>query len=583
MQKAGYSSIPSTTAFEDDFNYNEQDDSDEGEEKINIPLTNLSVKIPVVGKSETSGSPISSLQTTTSAILFSGNSSSDGNTFLDSISQGRLIKLVGIPPEPALAGDENGNSAVDSEQDSPCLKDVRDVELPLRPPMIAMGFDEKGRPIVDVIDSMDEDPFTLDSFERMIRAHALKGKDFLIARVATVDPQDDKRFYYSYYSAHHINKVLFRTQPEEGLLHRMKAKNPLNNMVIMGDVHYYAIKAMSVNIALMTNKNSSPLSVISSNHAPDLEETGAAWKKEAEYAANILLTKINRFLQMTGIPGAAAHSRNHSSRKLRLIMRREGLIENTAEEQEETRALIYQDSSSNRGHYPFEVGENAFEGESLFESAGDTILAHVDKFKAFLKTMDSEPSDATDYCCEFEILKEKYQQEMKGKSLTKRKVRSSSFLNDFGRTNGVLTFEQWLKTFEVSPVSSNVNLSVSPPSCSSSSKKLKLRKQQKQQQQQHVEPNATKIKIDPSPVEFHSGKLFYIAEYLASDDDFLMKSCIRTIFKENALESDDAVLFTLPSSNSNSSDGAGGEIASGHGEQHPALRNFIYAVESENG
>ncbi|KAI9333724.1 hypothetical protein BDR26DRAFT_805798 [Obelidium mucronatum] len=104
-----------------------------------------------------------------------------------------------------------------------------------------MGLDEKGRPIVDVIDSMDEDPFTLDSFEKMIRCHAAKGKDFLLARVATVDPQDETRFYYSYYSAHQINKVLFRTQPEEGLLHRMKAKNPLNNMVIMGDVHYYGL------------------------------------------------------------------------------------------------------------------------------------------------------------------------------------------------------------------------------------------------------------------------------------------------------------------------------------------------------
>ncbi|KAI8621350.1 hypothetical protein BC830DRAFT_1039243, partial [Chytriomyces sp. MP71] len=61
---------------------------------------------------------------------------------------------------------------------------------------------------------------------------------FLLARVVTVDPQEETRFYYSY-SAHHINKVLFRTQPEEGLLHRMKAKNPLNNMVIIGDVHYY--------------------------------------------------------------------------------------------------------------------------------------------------------------------------------------------------------------------------------------------------------------------------------------------------------------------------------------------------------
>lgn len=96
------------------------------------------------------------------------------------------------------------------------------------------------REVVDVLDACDEDPFTLETFESMINLHAEKNLDFIIARVCTVrfdfyqfslnsftkvDPDDETRFYYSYYAAHHINKVLFRTQPEEGLLHRMRAKN----------------------------------------------------------------------------------------------------------------------------------------------------------------------------------------------------------------------------------------------------------------------------------------------------------------------------------------------------------------------
>jgi hypothetical protein len=56
-----------------------------------------------------------------------------------------------------------------------------------------------------------------------------------------VDPNDSMKYYYSYYAAHHINKVLFRTEPSLGLLHRMRAKNPLNNMTIVGDVHYYVV------------------------------------------------------------------------------------------------------------------------------------------------------------------------------------------------------------------------------------------------------------------------------------------------------------------------------------------------------
>ena len=79
--------------------------------------------------------------------------------------------------------------------------------------------------VVDVLDALNEDPFTLECFESLLRVHAEKGKDFILARVTTVDPADETRLYYSYYAAHHINKVLFRTQPEEGLLHRMKAKN----------------------------------------------------------------------------------------------------------------------------------------------------------------------------------------------------------------------------------------------------------------------------------------------------------------------------------------------------------------------
>lgn len=79
--------------------------------------------------------------------------------------------------------------------------------------------------VVAELDAQDEDPFTLDSFENLMRLHAAKGKDFILARVTTQDPNDETKHYHSYYSAHQINKVLFRTQPDEGLLHRMKAKN----------------------------------------------------------------------------------------------------------------------------------------------------------------------------------------------------------------------------------------------------------------------------------------------------------------------------------------------------------------------
>lgn len=111
-----------------------------------------------------------------------------------------------------------------------------------------------------MLDANDEDPFTLESFLSVLELHAEKGIDCIIARVATSETSDT-RIYHSYYLAHHINKVLFRTQPDEGLLHRMRAKNPLNNMTIVGDVHYFIIKP---HLALLNPIPKSPYALFTS-------------------------------------------------------------------------------------------------------------------------------------------------------------------------------------------------------------------------------------------------------------------------------------------------------------------------------
>lgn len=99
-----------------------------------------------------------------------------------------------------------------------------------------------------IMDGLQEESFTLETFDRLIRKSYEKGVAFLLARVTTMD--DSQRLYHSYYSAYQINKVLFRTQPELGLLHRMKAKNPLNNMEIVGDVDYFMVDAKSYEKAM---------------------------------------------------------------------------------------------------------------------------------------------------------------------------------------------------------------------------------------------------------------------------------------------------------------------------------------------
>jgi len=97
------------------------------------------------------------------------------------------------------------------------------------------------------LDCSAEESFTLESFSSLLMAAKSAGKDFILSRVTTLDPmaQPLPQLFYSYYSAHHLNKILFRTQPEEGLLHRMKSRNPLNNMLIVGDVDYFVVSLSS--------------------------------------------------------------------------------------------------------------------------------------------------------------------------------------------------------------------------------------------------------------------------------------------------------------------------------------------------
>lgn len=102
-----------------------------------------------------------------------------------------------------------------------------------------------------ILDCEAEESFTLETFGGLLKAARAAGKDFIIARVTTLDPTGPKpQLYHSHYSAHQINKILFKTQPEEALLHRMKSRNPLNNMLIVGEVNYFAIGPKDVDSAL---------------------------------------------------------------------------------------------------------------------------------------------------------------------------------------------------------------------------------------------------------------------------------------------------------------------------------------------
>jgi hypothetical protein len=100
------------------------------------------------------------------------------------------------------------------------------------------------------VDANSVETFTLEEFRTLILDCRKKEKDFIIARVTTPDPEDQGVLYNFYYAASELNRILFRFESDRRLLHRMKVRNPLNNMYILGQVYYYKVPAHGVDRAL---------------------------------------------------------------------------------------------------------------------------------------------------------------------------------------------------------------------------------------------------------------------------------------------------------------------------------------------
>ena len=105
--------------------------------------------------------------------------------------------------------------SIDMKSMLPQLRKVG-VELP---PDTQLEFDKGIK-----IDCSFEDIFTLETFHSLILNSYRHEKAFIMARVMTIDPNVDEgtktvKCYWSDYQAHHLNKILYRTQIEANLLH----------------------------------------------------------------------------------------------------------------------------------------------------------------------------------------------------------------------------------------------------------------------------------------------------------------------------------------------------------------------------
>ena len=82
---------------------------------------------------------------------------------------------------------------------------------------------------------------------KLIYSISVGTKHFILARVQTWDHKQPDRAFYSYYNAHHLNKLLFQTQIylDKKLIHRLHVLNPLTNTDIIGNVVYFMVVGKS--------------------------------------------------------------------------------------------------------------------------------------------------------------------------------------------------------------------------------------------------------------------------------------------------------------------------------------------------
>ncbi|KAG0438859.1 hypothetical protein DMUE_2837 [Dictyocoela muelleri] len=113
----------------------------------------------------------------------------------------------------------------------------------------AQSLDTLIRVNQDIIDANEQETFTLQEFRQLILDYRSQNKDFLLARICTSDNPDNEQHHF-YYTASEVNKILFKYETERRLLHRMKVRNPLNNLFVVGQVFYYKVSVAEVDRAI---------------------------------------------------------------------------------------------------------------------------------------------------------------------------------------------------------------------------------------------------------------------------------------------------------------------------------------------
>ncbi|KAF9126197.1 hypothetical protein BGW39_006807 [Mortierella sp. 14UC] len=440
--------------------------------------------------------------------------------------------------------------------------------------------------VVDELDAMDEDPFTLGNFEDLMRMHASKDKDFIIARVTTQHPNDENKHYHSYYGAHQINKVLFRTQPDERLLHRMKARNPLNNMLVVGDVHYYIISAADV-------KAARPLSIIRSSSA-SISSHSLRMSRCSKLAAQAIVSQ-SASVRSSPILGSDMSLFSRSSDFESPVSIISPLLALSILKADQDDPLLYQRDLNGESSGVM-VDQNVIQPLNLRRRGSQGTISSVNSSATSTPTFSQgafhqpgrpsrlrqaiETEDHQDLGTSSPVMMKGIISAVgAGSSFAEGDSQDGSFSP---MTPPIHHQQQQQHHSQISPSSSAAGQSpffqslmgdrvrsrssTASSVCSdhSSTSTVSARSHQS-----HI--SKCSIASNDSTKNNDSGNVIYKFRYLASDDDFLLQPTVRQTFKVNALESWDAIMFTISNNALREYSNQGGEQAlqplGGH--QHP--------------
>lgn len=339
---------------------------------------------------------------------------------------------------------------------------------------------------VDELNANESETFTLEEYRKIILDFRCANKDFILARVTTPDPYRHDILYNYYYIASEVNKVLFKYESSRKLLHRMKVRNPLNNMYIIGQVQYFRITRDEVDRALVDcffrNLRLGKESFL--DQSTDINAFSAVFRSVNSSNTSLISTQTDNFINL-----------NLKNDNFKNLHGKNSKIDKSDSAKK--------NSSISNTHMKIKSSKDKLERDytnTLMKRSVSEILLLYDNYDIEIPHI---PEEYINKCTDIDDVDE----------------RNSN-------RNGSRDEENFNNNLKIE---SDRNIK---------DKKNATKKDIENKKKTKTQKNDSKIFTTPFFIN-------YRAEFFATDDDFLLKNTVRDYFKQNSVDPSEDFLFEL--------------------------------------